>query len=59
MEQASGAEADSELVEERGDLIQFYNSIYVVKMKTFALKYALPAADSRVCIYFSPLWKIQ
>uniref|UniRef100_A0AAY4EUZ3 Retinoblastoma-like 1 (p107) n=1 Tax=Denticeps clupeoides TaxID=299321 RepID=A0AAY4EUZ3_9TELE len=26
--------------EERGDLIQFYNSVYVLEMKSFALKYA-------------------
>ncbi|XP_041836600.1 retinoblastoma-like protein 1 [Melanotaenia boesemani] len=26
--------------EERGDLIQFYNSVYVLKMKSFALRYA-------------------
>ncbi|KAL6458547.1 hypothetical protein MHYP_G00337770 [Metynnis hypsauchen] len=44
---AARSEADSELEEERGDLIQFYNSVYVLKMKSFALKYALPASDSR------------
>uniref|UniRef100_A0A8C2K103 Retinoblastoma-like protein 1 n=1 Tax=Cyprinus carpio TaxID=7962 RepID=A0A8C2K103_CYPCA len=37
-EQANTTEADSES-EERGDLIQFYNSVYVLKMKSFALKY--------------------
>uniref|UniRef100_A0A669E5R5 Retinoblastoma-like protein 1 n=1 Tax=Oreochromis niloticus TaxID=8128 RepID=A0A669E5R5_ORENI len=26
--------------EERGDLIQFYNTVYVLKMKSFALRYA-------------------
>uniref|UniRef100_A0A671SRC1 Retinoblastoma-like protein 1 n=1 Tax=Sinocyclocheilus anshuiensis TaxID=1608454 RepID=A0A671SRC1_9TELE len=31
-----GADSESE---ERGDLIQFYNSVYVLKMKSFALKY--------------------
>ncbi|KAF5899342.1 retinoblastoma-like protein 1, partial [Clarias magur] len=34
--------------EDRGDLIQFYNSVYVLKMQSFALKYAHPAADSSV-----------
>ncbi|CAN9512595.1 unnamed protein product [Ophioblennius macclurei] len=31
--------------EERGDLIQFYNSVYILKMKSFALRYA--AHDNR------------
>uniref|UniRef100_A0A3Q2TKX4 Retinoblastoma-like protein 1 n=1 Tax=Fundulus heteroclitus TaxID=8078 RepID=A0A3Q2TKX4_FUNHE len=31
--------------EERGDLIQFYNTVFVVKMKGFALRYA--ASDNR------------
>ncbi|KAL7833215.1 hypothetical protein SRHO_G00302330 [Serrasalmus rhombeus] len=44
---AARPEFDSESEEERGDLIQFYNSVYVLKMKNFALKYALPASDSR------------
>lgn len=44
----STTNGDLELVEERGDLIQFYNSIYVLKMKGFALKYATPTSDSRV-----------
>uniref|UniRef100_A0AAQ5Z9S1 Retinoblastoma-like 1 (p107) n=1 Tax=Amphiprion ocellaris TaxID=80972 RepID=A0AAQ5Z9S1_AMPOC len=30
-----------ELEEERGDLIQFYNSVFVLKMKSFALRYAI------------------
>ncbi|KAG7236860.1 hypothetical protein INR49_000164 [Caranx melampygus] len=32
-------------VEERGDLIQFYNTVFVLKMKSFALRYA--THDSR------------
>lgn len=45
----AGAEEDSEAdLEERGDLIQFYNSVYVLRMKGFAVKYAAPSADSRV-----------
>uniref|UniRef100_A0A8D3CHK2 Retinoblastoma-like protein 1 n=1 Tax=Scophthalmus maximus TaxID=52904 RepID=A0A8D3CHK2_SCOMX len=32
----SGGECD----EERGDLIQFYNAVFVLKMKSFALRYA-------------------
>lgn len=47
-DQGAKAKADSELDEDRGDLIQFYNSVYVLKMKSFALRYAHPAADSRV-----------
>uniref|UniRef100_A0AAY4EW99 RBL1 protein n=1 Tax=Denticeps clupeoides TaxID=299321 RepID=A0AAY4EW99_9TELE len=34
------ANGQSESEEERGDLIQFYNSVYVLEMKSFALKYA-------------------
>uniref|UniRef100_A0A8C2Q4P3 Retinoblastoma-like 1 (p107) n=1 Tax=Cyprinus carpio TaxID=7962 RepID=A0A8C2Q4P3_CYPCA len=37
-EEDDRTEAESES-EERGDLIQFYNSVYVLKMKSFALKY--------------------
>uniref|UniRef100_A0A9J8A0W5 Retinoblastoma-like 1 (p107) n=1 Tax=Cyprinus carpio carpio TaxID=630221 RepID=A0A9J8A0W5_CYPCA len=33
--------------EERGDLIQFYNSVYVLKMKSFALKYAHTLLDNK------------
>lgn len=46
-EQANSTEADSES-EERGDLIQFYNSAYVLKMKAFALKYAQSTLDNKV-----------
>uniref|UniRef100_UPI0037E714A7 retinoblastoma-like protein 1 n=1 Tax=Semicossyphus pulcher TaxID=241346 RepID=UPI0037E714A7 len=39
--QVSGEEsADQSGEEERGDLIQFYNSVFVLKMKSFALRYA-------------------
>uniref|UniRef100_A0A8C9TWL1 Retinoblastoma-like 1 (p107) n=1 Tax=Scleropages formosus TaxID=113540 RepID=A0A8C9TWL1_SCLFO len=41
------AQDNAELVEDRSDLIQFYNSIYVLKMKSFALKYAVPSIDHR------------
>lgn len=34
--------------EERGDLIQFYNSVYVLKIKGFAIRYAAPSMDNRV-----------
>nr|XP_029539984.1 retinoblastoma-like protein 1 [Oncorhynchus nerka] len=34
--------------EERGDLIQFYNSVYVLKIKGFALRYAAPSMDNRM-----------
>uniref|UniRef100_A0A8C3AGP3 Retinoblastoma-like 1 (p107) n=1 Tax=Cyclopterus lumpus TaxID=8103 RepID=A0A8C3AGP3_CYCLU len=38
----SGGESDCDQSgeEERGDLIQFYNSVFVLKMKSFALRYA-------------------
>ncbi|XP_059524041.1 retinoblastoma-like protein 2 isoform X3 [Myotis daubentonii] len=35
----TGANSDLE-EEERGDLIQFYNSVYIKQIKTFALKYS-------------------
>ncbi|KAK9529736.1 hypothetical protein VZT92_013811 [Zoarces viviparus] len=34
------ADSDQPGEEERGDLIQFYNSVFVLKMKSFALRYA-------------------
>uniref|UniRef100_A0A672Q4Z5 Retinoblastoma-like protein 1 n=1 Tax=Sinocyclocheilus grahami TaxID=75366 RepID=A0A672Q4Z5_SINGR len=46
-EQANTTEADSES-EERGDLIQFYNSVYVLKIKSFALKYAHSTLDNKM-----------
>lgn len=49
-EQFGSGEADSEL-DERGDLIQFYNSVYVLKMKSFALRYAQSTLDSKVWLY--------
>ncbi|KAK2857710.1 hypothetical protein Q7C36_005629 [Tachysurus vachellii] len=48
------AKADRESDEDRGDLIQFYNSVYVLKMKSFALKYAHPAADRVDASQLSP-----
>uniref|UniRef100_A0A8B9RJJ9 Retinoblastoma-like protein 1 n=1 Tax=Astyanax mexicanus TaxID=7994 RepID=A0A8B9RJJ9_ASTMX len=47
-DECKDTKADSESEEDRGDLIQFYNSVYVMKMKTFALKYALSSADNRM-----------
>uniref|UniRef100_A0A8C2ARR5 Retinoblastoma-like protein 1 n=1 Tax=Cyprinus carpio TaxID=7962 RepID=A0A8C2ARR5_CYPCA len=44
---ANTTEADSES-EERGDLIQFYNSVYVIKIKSFALKYAHSTLDNKM-----------
>uniref|UniRef100_A0A672PY91 Retinoblastoma-like protein 1 n=1 Tax=Sinocyclocheilus grahami TaxID=75366 RepID=A0A672PY91_SINGR len=44
---ANTTEADSES-EERGDLIQFYNSVYVLKIKSFALKYAHSTLDNKM-----------
>lgn len=46
-EEDDRTEAESES-EERGDLIQFYNSVYVLKMKSFALKYAHSTLDNKV-----------
>lgn len=46
-DQADRTEAASE-TEERGDLIQFYNNIYVSKMRSFAFKYALSTLDSKM-----------
>lgn len=34
------ANSDQSAEEERGDLIQFYNTVYILKMKGFALRYA-------------------
>nr|XP_057911502.1 retinoblastoma-like protein 1 isoform X2 [Doryrhamphus excisus] len=43
---ASGGGAHQSSEEERGDLIQFYNNVYVLKMKSFAMRYA--THDNRV-----------
>ncbi|XP_072254299.1 retinoblastoma-like protein 2 [Pyxicephalus adspersus] len=40
----TGANSDME-EEERGDLVQFYNNIYIEKMKSFAMKYIKPNAQ--------------
>ncbi|KAK7915754.1 hypothetical protein WMY93_011515 [Mugilogobius chulae] len=42
---SQGSATDQSGEEERGDLIQFYNSVFVLKMKSFALKYA--TSDNR------------
>ncbi|PKK18707.1 retinoblastoma-like 1 [Columba livia] len=42
----SAAESSSELeTEERGDLIKFYNAVYVARVKSFALKYDVTNQD--------------
>uniref|UniRef100_A0A8C0ERK2 RB transcriptional corepressor like 2 n=2 Tax=Bubo bubo TaxID=30461 RepID=A0A8C0ERK2_BUBBB len=41
----TGANSDTE-EEERGDLIQFYNNIYIEQIKEFALKYTSNTTDS-------------
>lgn len=38
--------------EERGDLIKFYNTIYVGRVKSFALRYDLSNQDHVVCFIF-------
>ncbi|KAK1796308.1 hypothetical protein P4O66_009374 [Electrophorus voltai] len=52
------AEGDRES-EERGDLIQFYNSVYVLKLKPFALKYTLPAVDKMEAPPSSPFPSVR
>lgn len=49
----TGANSDVE-EEERGDLIQFYNNIYIKQIKTFAMKYSQANAVSlrRIISYF-------
>ncbi|XP_054472431.1 retinoblastoma-like protein 1 [Anoplopoma fimbria] len=44
--------ADQSGEEERGDLIQFYNGVFVLKMKSFALRYAVQ--DNRADAPLSP-----
>ncbi|XP_067100005.1 LOW QUALITY PROTEIN: retinoblastoma-like protein 1 [Osmerus mordax] len=46
--QENREECPSQSEEERGDLIQFYNTIYVLKMKSFALRYATLGNDTRM-----------
>lgn len=42
----SAEESSSELgTEERGDLIKFYNAVYVERVKSFALKYDITNQD--------------
>ncbi|XP_055504409.1 retinoblastoma-like protein 2 isoform X1 [Leucoraja erinacea] len=41
----AGANSDME-EEERGDLIQFYNNIYIRRVKAFALKYSTSSTES-------------
>lgn len=45
-DEGAGPAGPADQSEERGDLIQFYNSIFVLKMKSFALRYA--TQDHRV-----------
>lgn len=44
----SGPSSDSE-EEERGDLIQFYNNVYIEQIKDFALKYTSNAVSHSLC----------
>ncbi|XP_077385578.1 retinoblastoma-like protein 1 [Festucalex cinctus] len=37
---ATGGQDEESCEEERGDLIQFYNNVYVITMKSFAMRYA-------------------
>ncbi|XP_026860795.2 retinoblastoma-like protein 1 [Electrophorus electricus] len=57
-ERSNRAEGDRES-EERGDLIQFYNSVYVLKLKPFALKYTLPAVDKMEAPPSSPFPSVR
>lgn len=47
----TGANSDME-EEERGDLIQFYNNIYIKQIKTFAMKYSQANVVSLTGDYF-------
>lgn len=47
----AGANSDME-EEERGDLIQFYNNIYIRRVKAFALKYSTSSTESGVSCQF-------
>ncbi|XP_037304283.1 retinoblastoma-like protein 1 isoform X1 [Pungitius pungitius] len=40
IDEGAGPARAADQSEERGDLIQFYNSVFVLKMKSFALRYA-------------------
>lgn len=46
----SGPNSDTE-EEERGDLIQFYNSVYIEQIKDFALKYTSNAVSHILCFF--------
>lgn len=49
----SAAESSSESeTEERGDLIKFYNAVYVARVKSFALKYDVTNQDHVVSKVF-------
>lgn len=47
----SGPNSDTE-EEERGDLIQFYNNVYIEQIKDFALKYTSNAVSYVLCFFF-------
>ncbi|XP_063070863.1 retinoblastoma-like protein 1 [Engraulis encrasicolus] len=53
--EGAGSPGEVEWEEDRGDLIQFYNSVYVLKMKGFALKYATSSVESRLRMDAPPL----
>ncbi|MGH0174432.1 UNVERIFIED_CONTAM: hypothetical protein FKN15_072051 [Acipenser sinensis] len=50
VESKEGSPTDNHIdpADDRGDLIQFYNSVYVLRMKSFALKYAITNLDHRM-----------
>ncbi|KAK9892117.1 hypothetical protein WA026_018320 [Henosepilachna vigintioctopunctata] len=45
----------TEIPEKRGDLIQFYNSVYVIEMKNFTIKFANNSGTQTGDILVSPL----
>lgn len=45
----TGPNSDTE-EEERGDLIQFYNNVYIEQIKEFALKYTSNAVSYILCL---------
>lgn len=42
--------------EERGDLIHFYNHVYIKQMRLFALRYSAGSPSAAVCLFFLPLF---
>ncbi|XP_041096013.1 retinoblastoma-like protein 1 [Polyodon spathula] len=50
VESKEGSPTDNRIdpADDRGDLIQFYNSVYILRIKSFAMKYAITNLDHRM-----------